>query len=128
MLRSPPLPVLNASALGELITSHSKIYCLRRRLSLRQGLRCPSRSKVHDFVERFPVTLLVETIGPDAHTLVSCLRVVDGDRAVLDQPLDEKVTQGDVFCPGVLGAIAGNMKRLRVVDEERNTVEPILES
>ena len=67
-------------------------------------------------------------IGPNANKFVLCLRVVDGDCAVLDQPLDEKVTQGDVFCPGVLGAIAGNMKRLRVVDEERNTVEPILES
>ena len=74
------------------------------------------------------MTLLVETIGPNAHKSFLCLRVVDGDRAVLDQPLDEKVTQGDVFCPGVLGAIAGNMKRLRLVDEERNTVEPILES
>ena len=73
------------------------------------------------------MTLLVETIGPNAHKSFLCLRVVDGDRAVLDQPLDEEVTQGDVFCPGVVGAIAGNMKRLRVVDEERNTVEPILE-
>ena len=128
MLRSPPLPVLNASALVELITSHSEIYCLRRRLGLGLGLRCSSRSEVHDSVDKFPVTLRVETIGPNAHKSVLCLRVVDGDRAVVDQPLDEELSQGDVFCPGVVSAIAGNMKRLRVVDEERNTVESILES
>ena len=74
------------------------------------------------------MTLRVETIGPSAHKSVLCLRVVDGDRAVVDQPLDEELSQGDVFCPGVVGAIAGNMKRLRVVDEERNTVESILEA
>ena len=67
-------------------------------------------------------------IGPNANKFVLCLRVVDGDCAVLDQPLDEEVSQGDVFCPGVVGVIAGNMKRLRVVDEKRNTVGSNLES
>ena len=72
--------------------------------------------------------MLVEMLGPHVIKLVLHFRVVDGDRAVVDQPLDEELSKGDVFCPGVVGAIAGNMKRLRVVDEERNTVESILES
>ena len=71
-------------------------------MSLGQGLRCRSGSKVPGFVDKFPVTLLVEMIGPNANKFVLCLRVVDGDCAVLDQPLDEEVSQGDVFCPGVV--------------------------
>ena len=74
------------------------------------------------------MTLLVETIGPNVSMLVLRLRVVDGDSAVLDPLLDEDVLQGDVLFPEEVGAIAGNVKRRRVVDEERNTVESLLES
>ena len=88
----------------------------------------PFRLHVSDFVDKFPVRLLVEMLGPNVSKLVLRLRVVDGDRAVLDQLLDEELSQGDVFSPRGVGAIAGNMKRRRVVDEERNTVESILES
>ena len=54
--------------------------------------------------------------------------VVDGDRAVLDQLLDVEVSQGDMVCSRGVSAIGGNMNRQRVVDEERSTVESILES
>ena len=54
---------------------------------------------------------------PDISKLVLRLRVVDDDRAVLGQLLDEEVSQGDVLGPRRLGAISGNMKRRRVVDE-----------
>ena len=67
-------------------------------------------------------------LGPNVRKLVLRLRVGDGDRAALDQLLDEEISQGDVFCPREVGAIAGNMKRRRVVDEERNTVESTIES
>ena len=87
----------------------------------------PFRLQSPRFFDKFPVTLLVEMLGPSVSKLVLRLRVVDGDRAVLDQLLDEEVSQGDVFPRGV-GAITGNMKRRRVVDEDRNTVESILES
>ena len=53
-------------------------------MSLGQGLRCRSGSKVPGFVDKFPVTLLVEMLGPNVSTLVLRLRVVNGDRAVLD--------------------------------------------
>ena len=54
--------------------------------------------------------------------LVLLLDLVNGDRAVLAQLLDE-VSQRDVLCPrGVVGTIAGHMKRRRVVDVGMNTV------
>ena len=53
-------------------------------MSLGQGLRCRSGSKVPGFVDKFPVTLLVEMLGPNVSTLVLRLRVVNGGRAVLD--------------------------------------------
>ena len=71
--------------------------------------------------------LLVGMLGANVGKLVLRLHVVDGDRAFLDQLLDE-VCQRDGFCPSEEGAMAGNMKRRRVVDEERNTVESILGS
>ena len=64
---------------------------------------------------------------PNTSKLVLRLRVVDGDRAVLDKLLDEKVPQSDVLCSKGVSAISGNIKRQRVIDEERNTVEYILE-
>ena len=59
-------------------------------------------------------------LGPTVGKLVLRLRVLDGNRAVLDQLLDEGVSQGDVFCPEGVGAIAGNMKRRRAVDKEEH--------
>ena len=69
-------------------------------MSLGQGLRCRSGSKVPGFVDKFPVTLLVEMVCPNASKLVLRFRVVDGDRTVLDQLLDEEVSLGDVFARG----------------------------
>ena len=73
------------------------------------------------------MTLLIEMSSPNTGKFVLRLCVVDGDHAVLDKLLDEKVPQSDVLCPKGVGAISGNIKRQRVVDEERNTVEYILE-
>ena len=50
-------------------------------------------------------------LGPNVRKLVLRLRVGDGDRAALDQLLDEEISQGDVFCPREVGVIAGNMTR-----------------
>ena len=99
LLRNPSFSFLNASALGELISIHSKIKCLQTRLSLAQGLRCRSGSIVPEFVHKFQETLLVEMLGPNVSKLVLRLRVWDDDRAVLDQVLDEQKSQGDVVCP-----------------------------
>lgn len=72
--------------------------------------------------------MLVEMLDPNVSQLVLRLGVVDGDRAVLNQILYEEVSQGDRVCPRGVGAITGNVKRRRVILEERNTVEYILES
>ena len=54
------------------------------------GLRCRPGPKVPDFVDELPVTLLVEVLSPTVGELVLGLGVVNGDRAVLDQLLDEE--------------------------------------
>lgn len=77
-------------------------------------MRYRSGSKVPVFVDDLPVTLLAQVMRPNV------------DEWVLH--LDEEVSQRDGLCPRGVGAIAGNMKHMRVVDEERNTIEPILES
>ena len=69
-------------------------------LSLGQGLRCRSGSKVPDFVDKFPMTLLVEMLDPNVSKSVLRLREVDGDRAVLDQLLDKEVSQRRVMPEG----------------------------
>ena len=96
--------------------------------SLGQGFRCRSGSKVLDFGDTFPVALLVEMLSPNVSKLVLRVRVKFGDRAVLDQPLDEKVFKRGVFCPKEVCAIYSSLMRRFVVDEERSTVESILES
>ena len=74
------------------------------------------------------MTLLVEMLGPIVSKLVLHLRVMNGDRAVLHQLLDDEVPQRDVVSRRGVDAICGNMKHRRVVDEEGNAVESILES
>ena len=81
------------------MTSNSKIWCLKRRLSLGQGPRCRPRSRVADVVDKFPVTLLVEMLDPIVIKMVLRFHVEDGDRVVRDQLLDEAVSQNDVFFP-----------------------------
>ena len=73
------------------------------------------------------MTLLVEVLSPNVGELALRLDVVNDDRAVLDQFLEEEVSPRDVFCPRGEGAIADHMKRRRVVHVERNAVESILE-
>ena len=69
--------------------------------------------------------LPIEMFGPNISKLVLRLDTVDGDRVVLNQLLDEEISQCGVLCPGGVGAISGadvlSMKG-------RNTVELILES
>ena len=55
--------------------------------------------------------MLVEMVGPNVSELVLPLRVVHGDRAVLDRLWDEEVPQGDVFFPRGVDAITGKTKR-----------------
>ena len=74
------------------------------------------------------VALLAEVFSPNISNLVLRLDVVDGDPAGLYQLLNEEISQRDVLCPRGVGAISANIKRRRVVDEGRNTVESILES
>lgn len=66
--------------------------------------------------------------SPEINKLFLRLNVVDGDRAALYQLLHQEISQRDVLSPWRVGAISGNMKLRRVVDEERNKVESILES
>ena len=58
-----------------------------------------------------PPKMLVEMVGPNVSELVLPLRVVHGDRAVLDRLWDEEVPQGDVFFPRGVDAITGKTKR-----------------
>ena len=100
LLRNPSFSFLNASALGELISIHSKIKCLQTRLSLAQDLRCRSGSIVPEFVHKFQETLLVEMLGPNVSKLVLRLRVWDDDRAVLDRCWMNKNLRATWFARG----------------------------
>ena len=73
--------------------------------------------------------MLIESFSPNTIKLVLRLTVVvDGDRTVLDQLLDEEIPQRDVLCAIGVGVISGKMKHRRVVDKQRNDAEPTLES
>ena len=59
-------------------------------------------------------------LDPDVSKLVLRPCVVDGDRAVLDQLLDDQMSQRDVLCPKRVGEISANIKRRCIFDGEEH--------
>ena len=74
------------------------------------------------------MALHIEVFSSNVSDLVLRLDVVDGDRASLYKLFNEEIPQRDVLCSRGVGALYGHIKRRRVVDEDKNTVESILES